>query len=70
MAASTAAAEPPDEPPGMRSRFQGLTVAPWTRSRAVAACPNSDVIVLPSMIPPARRVRSTMTASASGMLPA
>ena len=54
----------------MRSRFQGSTVAPWTRSRAVAACPNSDVIVLPSMIPPARLVRSTMTASASGMLPA
>jgi hypothetical protein len=28
MPAATAAAEPPDEPPGVRSRFHGLRVTP------------------------------------------
>jgi len=27
---ATAAAEPPEEPAGVRSRFQGLRVTPWS----------------------------------------
>src|SRR5262249_44036651 len=38
-----AAADPPDEPPGVRSRFQGLRVAPKTRFRQKPECPNSGV---------------------------
>ena len=29
MPTATAAAEPPDEPPGVRSGFHGLRVTPW-----------------------------------------
>src|SRR5262249_17430960 len=44
--AATAAAEPEDEPPGVRAESCGLVVGPGTR---VA---NSDVTVLPAIAPP------------------
>src|ERR1700754_1959988 len=47
MPAATADAEPPDEPPGVRSRFQGLRVAPKSTGSVVQARPSSGVLVLP-----------------------
>src|SRR5437870_110797 len=69
MAVATAAAEPPDEPPEVRSRSQGFGVAPKTRFLVNPECPNSGVWVLPITIPPACFERSTITASESGTFP-
>src|SRR6516164_833719 len=58
MPAATAAAEPPEEPPGVRSSFQGLRVT-LARSRYSVAVskvmPNSGVVDLPMGINPALR---------------
>lgn len=58
---ATAAAEPPDEPPGVCAGECGLRVG--GSSPRVA---NSWVVVLPSRINPACRARSTTSASAEG----
>src|SRR5262249_22654785 len=57
MWSATAAAEPLDEPPGVRARSCGLRVVPGCRLA------NSVVTVLPSSTPPARRVSATQAAS-------
>ena len=57
MPAATAAAEPLDEPPGVRSRSQGLRVP----RGSLAA--NSVVTVLPTMTAPASRSAATVAAS-------
>ena len=55
MPAATAAAEPPDEPPGVRSRLHGLRLGP-NRVGSVTGCrPNSGVLVLPKITRPAAR---------------
>ena len=59
--AATAAAEPPLEPPGMRSRSHGFLVGGVDPPRA-----NSCVFVLPTSIAPAALRRFTTVASASG----
>jgi hypothetical protein len=59
--AATAAAEPDDEPPGVCLLFQGLTVGPGWRHA------NSVDTVLPKMVAPRLRSRSTTQASAAGI---
>ena len=60
MRAATAAADPDDDPPGVRETFQGLTVG------AGSAYANSVVWSLPRTTAPAARSRATLTASTSG----
>src|SRR5204862_5382004 len=52
--AATTAAEPPLDPAGLRSRSQGLRVAPNSRFSVVGGMPNSGVLVLPKTTSPAR----------------
>ena len=59
MPAATAAAEPPLDPPAMRSIFHGLWTGPKWESVDVPPWPNSSRLVLPMMIAPAARKRST-----------
>ena len=63
MPAATAAAEPDEEPPGVCAGLCGLRVAAGTIEA------NSVVTVLPSTMPPARRVNATAVASARGRYP-
>src|ERR1700759_3442462 len=58
--AATDAADPDDEPPGVCSRFQGLTVGPGCRQA------NSVETVLPKMVAPSWRRCSTTQASLAG----
>ena len=46
--AATAAALPPDDPPGEKSGFHGLRVAPCDKGSVTHIRPNSGVAVLPS----------------------
>ena len=64
MPAATAAAEPLDEPPGVRAGSCGLRVLPGVKQA------NSVVTVLPSTTAPAARSRATIAASWSGRRPA
>jgi hypothetical protein len=60
--APTTAAEPPLEPPGTRSRSQGLRVgkkAEFSHDEPIA---NSSMFVLPSVTAPAASSRSTTVA--------
>ncbi len=45
---ATSAPDPPDEPPGECSRFQGLRVAPVSRGSVVPVSPNSGSVDLPT----------------------
>ena len=60
MKSATAAAEPLEEPPGVRAGSSGWRVC---RGTNVA---NSAVTVLPRIVPPARRVSATTAASPRG----
>src|SRR5690242_16248648 len=62
--AASAALEPPLEPPGLRSKFQGLWVLPNTRFDVYRIQRNSGVFVLPIGIAPAARRRAACTPSA------
>ena len=64
--AATAAAEPPLEPPAVRSIAQGFRVGPNARGSVVGRIPNSGVFVLPRMTKPARLYRATSSLSWSG----
>ena len=64
MALATAAADPDDEPPGVRSAWCGLRVLPGSK---VA---NSVLTVLPRITAPAARNRATTVASRAGVRPA
>ena len=64
MKSATAAAEPLDEPPGVREGSSG-----WRVSRGTKVA-NSAVTVLPMMVPPARRVSATGAESVRGRWPA
>ena len=55
MPASTAAALPPLEPPGLRSRSQGLRVTPDSGESVKGFQPNSGVVVLPNNTAPCAR---------------
>src|SRR5699024_712792 len=51
--AATAAAEPPEEPPGERWGHQGLRVIPNAAPSVNGHCPISGVLVLPTITAPA-----------------
>ena len=57
--AATAAAEPPEEPPGVRVVSHGLRVGPVWRGSVVGRIPNSGRFVVPSTTNPASRSRRT-----------
>jgi hypothetical protein len=59
--AATAAAAPPDDPPGVCARFHGLRVTPVAFGSVTALVPNSDVAVLPKITSPASSHRCTTT---------
>ena len=66
MPAATAAAAPPDEPPGVRSVSQGLRVGPKRRGSVTGRIPNSGMLVLPTSTKPASRRRRTTKESCCG----
>ena len=70
--AATAAALPPDDPPGVCLRDHGLKVWPKAGPLVNGHWPNSQVLVLPTMTAPAARSRRTTSESpvAGRMLPA
>ena len=61
--AATAAAEPPDEPPGTRSTSHGLATGPKKLVSLVDPIANSSMFVLPTMTAPAARSCATTVAS-------
>ena len=65
MPAATAAAVPPDEPPGVLLKSQGLRVMPVSGELVSPLQPNSGVLVLPSSTAPASRSRAVAGASTS-----
>ena len=68
--AATLAAPPPLEPPDVFARFHGLRVIPVSGLSQTALQPNSLVVDLPIMQPPAALTRSTAGASKSTTLSA
>ena len=68
MPVATATAEPPEEPAGLSSGFQGLRVAPNSSLTVLAPVANSGVLVLASTIAPAALRRRTTSASSVGTL--
>src|SRR3954454_15778602 len=54
MRAATAAADPPLDPPTMRSGFHGLRVAPYVSGSVVGDSPSSGVFAFPTNTKPAR----------------
>src|SRR5882757_5795300 len=67
MPAATAAAVPPEEPPGVRIGSQGLRAAPHSSVSVRALRANSGVAVLPKITRPAPRKRLTISACAVGV---
>ena len=65
MPAATAAAVPPDEPPGVLLKSHGLRVMPLRGELVSPLQPNSGVAVLPSSTAPASRRRAVTGASTS-----
>ncbi len=63
MPAATAAALPPDEPPGTRPMSQGLRVGPKAEFSVEEPMANSSRLVLPIATAPASRSRLTTVAS-------
>src|SRR5438093_11238553 len=64
--AATAAPEPPLEPAGKRSGFQGLRQVPWCGVSVVPPQANSCMFVLPTMMAPARLSPAATVASSGG----
>src|SRR6516164_1095355 len=62
---ATAAAEPPEDPPGVRSWFHGLRVVPCTTVDVQLMPPNSGAVVCAARIAPLVRNRSTDVSSTS-----
>ena len=65
MPAAIAAAEPPEEPPGEASSFQGFRVAPYRRLSVNPANANSGWFVFPTTIAPAALRRRGISPSAA-----
>ena len=65
--AATAAAEPPLDPPGVRSTSHGLRVTPHVIDSVNGHSPISGIVVLPITIAPASRSRRTTSASAGAV---
>ncbi len=67
MPAATAAADPPDDPPGVRVTSHGLRAGPQATGSVMPLAPNSGVLVLPKTTSPASIQRCTTVAcSAAG----
>src|SRR6266540_635834 len=66
---ATAAAEPPDEPPGTRFRSQGLRDGPNAEFSVDEPIANSSMLVLPRITTPALRSRAVTVASYGGTQP-
>ena len=66
MRAATAAAEPPLDPPGVRSVAHGLRTGPYAEFSFDDPIANSSQLVLPTMIAPADSSLSTTVASYGG----
>src|SRR6516164_733032 len=64
--AATAAALPPDEPPGVRAVSHGLRAGPKALFSLDEPIANSSMFVLPTRIASAARRRSTTDASYGG----
>src|SRR6516162_9839394 len=62
--AATAAAEPPEDPPGVRFRSQGFLAGPYNFDSVNGGNPNSGTLVLAKGMKPARRKRATIYESA------
>ena len=63
MRAATAAADPPEEPPGTRRFAQGLRIGPKCEVSLDEPIANSSMLHLPSSTAPARSNCSTTCAS-------
>ena len=63
MPDATAAADPPDEPPGTRSGAIGFFVGPYALCSVDDPIANSSMFVLPNGIAPAARSFFTTVAS-------
>src|SRR5215467_4637021 len=68
--AATAAAEPPEDPPGTRLRYQGLCDGPNAEFSVDDPIANSSILVLPRITTPAARSRRVIVASYGGCQPA
>src|SRR5215213_11842976 len=67
---ASAAAAPPLEPPGVRVESHGLFVAPYASLLLCATSASMNAtLVVPTMIAPAARSRSTTVASQSEIAP-
>src|SRR6266850_4489746 len=66
MPADTATADPPLDPPGMRSSAQGFRVGPNAEFSVDDPIANSSQLVLPMTTAPARSRRATTVASYGG----
>ncbi len=66
MPVATAAAAPPDEPPGMRVVSHGLPVVPNSSLNACQSADHSGRLVLPNTTAPAVRSAATTGASVAG----
>ena len=64
--AATAAADPPLDPPGVRSSAHGLRVGPNAEFSVDDPIANSSQLVLPTMTAPAATSRSTAVALYGG----
>src|SRR5215510_10201496 len=64
--AATAAADPPLDPPGVRSSAHGFFVGPNAEFSVDEPIANSSQLVLPTMTAPAASSRSTTAASYGG----
>src|SRR3954466_12994328 len=67
--AATAAADPPPDPPGIRSRSHGLWVGPYAECSVEDPIANASMLVLPRIGTPAARSRATTVASYGGTQP-
>ena len=61
--AARLAADPPPEPPGIRSVFHGLRVGPYAEFSVEEPIANSSMLVLPRMTMPASSSRLVTVAS-------
>src|SRR5207253_5276748 len=67
--AATAAADPPEEPPGVRSRSHGLRVGPYALFSVDEPIANSSMFSFPTSTAPASRSLRTTVASYGGTYP-
>jgi hypothetical protein len=66
MPQASATAAPPLEPPHVLVMSYGFSVRPETSLNVWEPAPNSGVLLLPSVMAPAARKRSMISASSSG----